>query len=202
MSKTITTVGPADHGRRMSLDEFEDAEAERGYLYELSRGVVTVVEIPHPFHFRLVDAIDRQLRAYQHQNPGQIVAIGGGAECKLLIEGLQSERHPELAVYKTAQPEGETSREIWRRWVPEIVIELVARSSRERDYAQKPEEYLRLGVKVNWIVDADRRVMIVMRRSRGRWTERTVRPPAGYRTRLLPGLVFSCSAVFEAAGLA
>ncbi len=32
--------------------------------------------------------------------------------------------------------------------------------------------------------------------------EKSVRPPAGYRTRLLPGLVFSCSAVFKAAGLA
>ncbi|MGO9921115.1 MAG: Uma2 family endonuclease [Isosphaeraceae bacterium] len=202
MSKTITKVGPADHGRRMSLDDFEEAEGEDGYLYELSRGVVTVVEIPHPFHFRLVDAIDRQLRAYLYQYPGRIVAIGGGAECKLLIEGLQSERHPDLAVYKTAQPDAKTAREIWRRWVPEIVIEVASRRSRNRDYGQKPEEYLRLGVKEYWIVDAEKRATIVMRRSRGRWIERTIRPPAGYRTRLLPGLVFSCSAVFETAGLA
>jgi len=202
MSKTITKVGPADHGRRMSLDDFEEAEGEHGHLYELSRGVVTVVEIPHPLHFRLVDAIDRQLRAYQHENPRQIVAIGGGAECKLLIEGLQSERHPNLAVYKTAQSEGETSGEIWRRWVPEIVIEVVSPSSRQRDYDQKPEEYLRLGVKEYWIVDADERAMIVMRRSRGRWIEKSVRTPAVYRTRLLPGLAFSCSAVFKTAGLA
>jgi Uma2 family endonuclease len=101
MSKTITKVGPADHGRRMSLGEFEHAEVEQGYHYN-----------------------------------------------------------------------------------------------------QKPEEYLRLGVKEYWIVDADERAMIVMRQSRGRWIEKSVRPPAGYRTRLLPGLVFSCSAVFNAAGLA
>jgi hypothetical protein len=44
-------------------------------------------------------------------------------------------------------------------------------------------------------------VMVVMRRSRGRWVETTVKPPAIYRTRLLPGLELSIADVFEAAGL-
>jgi Uma2 family endonuclease len=202
MTQTITQVGPADHGRRMSLDDFEDAEAKSGYLYELSRGVVTVVEIPHPLHFRLVDAVDRQFRVYQYKNPARIAAIGGGAECKLLIDQLQSERHPDLAIYKKAQPRGKSSRAIWRRWIPEIVVEVVSSSSRERDYHQKPDEYLRLGVKEYWIIDADERAMIVMRRSRGRWVEKTIRSPALYRTKLLPSFEFSLADVFKTAGLA
>jgi hypothetical protein len=44
--------------------------------------------------------------------------------------------------------------------------------------------------------------MVVMRRSRVRWVETTVRPPAIHRTKLLPGLEFSIEAVFRAAGLA
>jgi hypothetical protein len=36
-SKTITRLGPTDQGRRMSLEEFEHAEAEEGRLFELSR---------------------------------------------------------------------------------------------------------------------------------------------------------------------
>jgi Uma2 family endonuclease len=201
MSKIITRIGPADHGRRMSLDDFEDAEAQEGYLYELSRGVVTVSEIPHPIHFRLVDAVNQQLRAYQFTNPGQIVAIGAGSDCKLLIEGLGSERHPDVAVYKKDQPDAGTSFEIWARWVPELVIEVVSPGSRQRDYEEKPEEYLRLGVKEYWIVDADDRALVVMRRSRGRWVETTVRPPATHRTRLLPDFEFSIEAVFTTAGL-
>ncbi len=42
--------------------------------------------------------------------------------------------------------------------------------------------------------------MIVFRQSRGRWAERTIRPPDPYRTRLLTGFVFATGPVFEAAG--
>jgi hypothetical protein len=40
--------------------------------------------------------------------------------------------------------------------------------------------------------------MKVLRRSGGRWAERTVKPPELHKTRLLPGLEFSIAAVFEA----
>ena len=43
--------------------------------------------------------------------------------------------------------------------------------------------------------------MVVMRRVRNQWVESTIKPPAIYRTRLLPGLEFSCEAVFRAAGI-
>ncbi len=99
-----------------------------------------------------------------------------------------------------APPEGENDDEIWSQWVPEIVVEVVSPSSRHRDYQEKPEEYLRLGVSEYWIIDADEGLMKVLRRSRGRWVEYPVRPPAGYRTRLLPGFEFSIEAVFQAAG--
>jgi Uma2 family endonuclease len=196
-SKTII-IGPADHGRRMNLEEFEHAEAEDGHLYELSRGVVTVVDVPKPGHLAQVLAIRRQVHAYDAANPGRIHTIASGNECKLLIDGLESERHPDLAIYKTPPPEGENDDEVWSQWVPEIVVEVVSPSSRQRDYEEKPEEYLRLGVGEYWIVDADEGLMKVLRRSRGRWVEYALRPPAGYRTRLLPGFEFSIGAVFEA----
>jgi hypothetical protein len=31
-------IGPADHGRKMTLEEFMEAEVEEGYRYELARG--------------------------------------------------------------------------------------------------------------------------------------------------------------------
>jgi hypothetical protein len=105
MSKTVNKIGPADNGRRMSLAEFEQAEGQEGYVYELSRGIITVSDVPTRMHF------------------------------------------------------------------------------------------------FDWIVDPDKKVMVVMRHSRGRWIEMSVKPPAVYRTRLLPGLAFSIDAVFQAAGL-
>lgn len=199
MSTTSIKIGPSDVGRAMSLDDFDRAEAEDGYLYELSRGVITVVDVPQPRHFAQVNATRRQFAAYDLAHPGRIFGIAGGAECKILIAGLESERHPDLAVYKSPPPEGVD--DVWSEWVPEIVVEVVSPSSRQRDYQEKPEEYLRFGVSEYWILDAERREMLVLKRSRGRWAERVVRPPDLYRTRLLPGLTFDCGAVFAQADL-
>ncbi len=198
-SKTITRIGPADVGRRMSLEEFEHAGTEAERLFELSRGVVVMVDVPNPWHFKLLDAIRRQLAAFCEKQPGLIFGVAGGGECKLLIPGLESERHPDLAIYKKPPPGGRNDDELWSHWVPEFAIEVVSQSSRHRDYHEKPEEYLKIGVLEYWIVDADEGMMKVMRRSRGRWVEYPVRPPDGYRTRLLPGFEFSIEAVFQAA---
>jgi Uma2 family endonuclease len=199
MSRTTTLLGPADHGRRMSLEEFEHAEGREGYLYELSRGVITVVDVPNPRHFKLVDAVRERFSDFRRRRPNLIYGIATGSECKLLIAGLESERHPDLAIYKTRPPEGDTDDDLWSRWIPEIVVEVVSPSSRYRDYQEKPEEYLRFGVREYWIIDADEGVMKVLRRWRGRWAERTIRPPEIYRTALLPGFEFSIADVFKAA---
>lgn len=199
MSTTTIKIGPSDAGRTMSLDDFDRAEAEDGYLYELSRGVITVVDVPQPRHFAQVNATRRQFVAYDLANPGKIFGIAGGAECKVLIDGLESERHPDLAIYKSAPPEG--ADDVWSEWIPEIVVEVISPSSRHRDYQEKPEEYLRFGVSEYWILDAERQEPLVLKRSRGRWVERTVRPPDLYRTRLLPGLAFDCGAVFAQANM-
>jgi hypothetical protein len=47
MGETLIRVGPADPGRRMSLDEFDRARGVEGYGYELGKGVAQVVDVPH-----------------------------------------------------------------------------------------------------------------------------------------------------------
>jgi hypothetical protein len=64
MSRTTTRIiGPSDYGRLMSLDEFDLAEGRDGSPYELSRGVITVVDVPGPRHLAQVNAIRRRLHA-------------------------------------------------------------------------------------------------------------------------------------------
>jgi Uma2 family endonuclease len=196
MPETATKIGPDDEGRHMTLEEFDRAEGRPGHLYELSRGVVTVVDVPNPRHLAQVNAVRRQLAAYDLAHEGQIHTVAGGGECKVLLAGTESERHPDVAVYKTPPPEEE---DVWAGWIPEIVIEVISPGSEQRDYVEKREEYLLFGVIEYWILDEQRREMLVLRRSRGRWIERTVRPPDPYRTRLLPGLTFACAGVFAAA---
>ncbi len=47
-------IGPADHGRLMTLDEFLEAEEEQGYRYELARGVLEATQVPNDTHGLIV----------------------------------------------------------------------------------------------------------------------------------------------------
>lgn len=200
MSNVIASIGPADDGRRMSLDDFESAEGEPGHLYELSRGVVSVIDVPHRKHLAQVDTIRQDLSEYRAARRDRIHTIAGGGECRIPVAGLESDRHPDLALYLNAPPVDED--DYWAQWIPGIVIEVVSPSSVYRHYFEKREEYLQFGVQEYWIVDADKREVLVLRRSRGRWIERTIHPGEKYRTRLLPGFEFDCARAFEAADAA
>jgi Uma2 family endonuclease len=197
MLKAAIKVGPADQGRKMSLADFDHAEVQEGHLYELGRGVLVVSDVPKKQHLYQVDEIRDQLSAYKRNDPGRIQVVAGGSDCKLLIGCYESERHPDVVVYKTMPPEDGT--DFWSTWVPELVIEVVSRGSELRDYQEKREEYLVVGVREYWILDANKEEMLVLQRVGGRWRERIVRPPDVYKTRLFPGLQFSCERVFQAA---
>jgi Uma2 family endonuclease len=189
-------VGPEDNGRRMALSDFDKAEAKEGYLYELSRGVIVVSDVPDFPHMLQVDVAREQFSAHRRRHPESIFAISEGSGCKVLLSNLQSERHPDLSIYTEPPP---AVKDVWARWIASIVLEIVTKGSEQRDYFLKREEYLDFGIREYWILDAFKREMLVLRRSAGAWVEEVVRPPKLYRTPLLPGFRFSCAKVFQAA---
>lgn len=194
MSHTVVKLGPRDNGRRLSLDEFDAAEEEPGYRYELARGRVVVSEVPRPEHLAQIDVMREQLSVYRAANRDVIHRVAGGGECKIVIPDLDSERNPDLAIYRTPPPP-----EGWEKWVPDVAVEVVSPGSEARDYTEKREEYLRAGVREYWVVDADRGEVLHLRRHGGRWRERVVRPPERLTTRLLPGFELDIGAVIAAA---
>ncbi len=117
----------------------------------------------------------------------------------ILLADLESERHPDLAVYFTPPPIGD---DFWDIWIPDIAVEIVSPGSQLCDYVEKREEYFDFGVKEYWIVDADKQEVLVLRRSRGKWVERVLRSGDIYETKLLPGFKFDCRQVFDAAAKA
>ena len=199
MSTATITIGPEHDGQAMSLEEFADAEGREGYLYELSRGIVTVNDVPNEPHFDLLHAICEQLWSYHLSHSNEIHRILGGSDAKIMVWELQSERHPDLLIYKTRRPKGAKGRKVWTVWIPELVIEVVSPDSADRDYHQKPEEYLRVGVQEYWIVDDAKQTMTVHRRRGDEWSVSTVSPGELYTTELFPGLKFDLQRVFDAA---
>jgi hypothetical protein len=180
----------------MTLADFDEAMAVLGPVFELGRGVVVMVDVAGRRHVAQVNALRRLFHAYDAAHLSAIHTIASGSECKLLLADRESERHPDLAVYLTPPPEGD---DFWAEWVPEIIVEVVSPSSAERDYGEKGIEYLEFGVREYWTVDDERTEALILRRSRGRWADRVLRPGENYQTRLLPALAFDPAIPFAAA---
>ena len=178
-------IGPADHGRRMTLDAFVKADFQEGWLYELARGVVEVTEIPGPWHGRIVDRVGEMFMLYRRQHPGRIKYRAGGAECRMRLPGMVSDRHPDQAIYLDPEPPGP---KVWTKWIPHIVVEVVSPRGRKRDFITKREEYLRMGVHEYWILDPKKRRKHALVRQGDTWEEIIVPANGVYRTILPPGL--------------
>lgn len=183
---TRIKIGPLDHGRRMSFDEFVEADFEETGLYELARGVVVVTEVPDLPHglimMRLVDLFAIHMAAF----PGRIQYRAGGGECRIRLPGMQSDRHPDQAVYLSKPPNGPG---LWSRWMPSIVVEVVSERGEDRDYVEKRDEYLAAGIDEYWVVDPSKRVLLVLKRNQHVWIEYRHSDTSTYAPDLLPGLV-------------
>jgi Uma2 family endonuclease len=197
-TKPTAKIGPRHHGRQMSLKAFEFAQVEEGYQVELARGYIVVSEVANYFHAMQVMAILECLWAYKINQKDKIHAILGNMDCKLLIPDWDSERHPDIAVY-LKPPTGPKNRTMWRRWLPELIIEVVSEGSRDRDYTEKRDEYWTLGIKEFWIVDAKLEQVLLLRRGRSHWGEKTLGSNDVCETKLLPGFKLACSLIFDAA---
>jgi len=185
MATTTRRIGPADHGRPISLDDFVDAEFEGGWLYELARGEIVVTEVPGIHHGRIVGRLAETFVIYNRANPGVINYRAGGGECRLRLPGMQSDRHPDQAIYLLPPPPGQSP---WTHWCPDLVVEVVSEGGEHRDYLEKREEYLRVGVTEYWLLDPGERRLLVLKRAGDVWEETIVPAGTSYQCHLLPGL--------------
>lgn len=177
-------VGPADHGRALTLDEFEDAEFEAGYRYELARGVLEVSEIPGEAHALIVWLLLSTIADHQRVHPGVIYRAGGGSEYRFRLPVMQSGRHPDVAVTLRNTPRD--GRGLRRA---SLAFEVVSKGaeSRERDSVIKRAEYLAYGLLEYWIVDPWERTVTVLVRNGDSWRERVYRDDQGAEGLVLPG---------------
>jgi Uma2 family endonuclease len=194
--KRVARIGPADHGRAMSLDDFDRASVVEGYAYELGQGVIDVSELPDGDHADIVFEIRDAFVVYKASRPDVIATVASPSEAKVLIDGYQSERHPDVMVYFRPRPKH--LKQPWSEWIPEIVVEVVSRRSVQRDYEEKPPEYLTLGVQEYWIVDPIKQVVTVKTRWRGIWKDAVLKPGKTYESRLLPGFKLDVRKVLAA----
>jgi Uma2 family endonuclease len=187
MATTRIQIGPADHGRKMTLDEFREAEEEPGYRYELARGVLEVIEIPKTPHRRVVSKLFSLAAIYKSEHPDVIDYFGGGTEVRIWKPGMDMGRHPDFGIVFLNAPLDEVG-DIQAY----LVAEVVSPSSKKRDYQEKRQDYLDYGVREYWIVDPIlRQITALTRQGEGAdatWAERVFRDGNLLESPLLPGL--------------
>ena len=188
MATVQTRIGPADHGRKMSLEEFLEAEEQPGYLYELARGVVEVSGVPGDLHFQVVDNLHELFSDHRRQNPNLILRIGRGGDVQYIIPEMETDRHPDLAIVFR-----EAKRDFKGRRMSVLGVEVVSPGStaRKRDYVDKRVDYLAFGLLEYWIVDPiEKQVKVLARRELegvASWEERIYRDADLIVSGLLPG---------------
>src|SRR6185312_4780701 len=104
MATIATRIGPADHGRKMTIEEFLEVEEEPGYRYELARGVLEVTQVPNGPHGQVVYNISRIVVGYDLAHPGVIRRCGGGNEFQLVLQEMGSGRNPDFSVVLQGAP--------------------------------------------------------------------------------------------------
>lgn len=176
-------LGSEHNGMRMTPEEFDAVtDWDELYTYELVHGVLVVNPVPLPQERGPNHYLGYLLLNYQENHP----------QGSALDDTLEEE------YLRTPDSRRRADRVIWtglgrqpdpRNDVPTIVVEFVSAGRRnwQRDYVEKRDEYLAVGVKEYWLIDRFQRMMTVFRKTDDGWTEHVVRENETYQCELLPG---------------
>lgn len=180
----------------MSLAQFAHAVGEPGYTYELERGVVVVVDVPGVPHERVKQNVRDVLAAYRLRHADRINLVADGSGSVIRMWAIESERHPDLSIYLSPPPTDDE--QPWDEWTPDIVIEVVSRTSRRRDYGTKAVDYLAAGIREYWVIDPLTRSATIHTRRGDTWRKKSLGARGFVRTTMLPEFELSLIDVFAA----
>lgn len=190
-SQFTIPYGPHDAGIPLSPDEFEAAEFEEGYRYELIHGVLVVNAAPREEERDANQELGYLLLAYQRTHPQ-----GKAVDLTLPEHDLRTAvqiRRADRVIWTGLGRLPRTRGPVRRRNLPSIVVEFPSArpADMRRDYDEKRIEYRELGIKEYWIFDRFRRALTVHRWQGKRWAKLVVHEDESYASPLLPGFELS-----------
>ena len=147
----------APQTKRWSLQELQRLP-EDGNRYEVVRGELFVTPAPSFAHETIAEILHSILEPYVTAH-----ALGRISRPRAVVRVRpHSEVEPDLMVRPTAPP-GTT----WERApTPLLVVEIASETTRRRDFFQKRQLYLDLGIPEYWIVELESRAVHVVRAGR------------------------------------
>jgi Uma2 family endonuclease len=191
--KTALVLGPADHGRPITREEFEAARGQEGYRYELIEGRIYVSPVPDLPHDRIWEWVHRLLQDYSRSHPEVLNYVT--ARARVIVPEREGTTNPEpdLAAYSDFPRHLPLADVSWDDVSPLLVAEIVSEDDPEKDLQRNVDLYREVpSIREYWILDPradpDRPTLRVYRRRGSRWQRPIdVVPGETYTTRLLPG---------------
>jgi Uma2 family endonuclease len=189
-------LGLEHNGICMTTDEFDAiTEYDDLYKYELIHGVVVVNPIPLAQERGPNQELGRLLLNDQESNP-QGRALDDTLE-EEYVRTAECRRRADCVIWTGLgrQPNLDAD-------VPTIVVEFVSagRRSWNRDYVEKRDEYLPLGVLEYWVINRFDRTMTVFRnQGSNKFDEKVVSEQQVYQSILLPGFELAIARLFAVA---
>jgi Uma2 family endonuclease len=176
-------LGSDHNGIRLTPAEFDAiTEFDDNFRYELIEGVLVVNPVASPGERGPNDLLGHWLWTYRESHP-QGSSLDGTLTEEYIRTG-NSRRRADRVIWAGLgrQPNREVD-------VPTIAVEFVSpgRRSWNRDYVEKRDEYLAVGVVEYWVVDRFSRTMTVFRKRQGVVAEQTIVGNDVYRPVELPG---------------
>jgi Uma2 family endonuclease len=198
-SATLVRFGLESNGILLTPREFDEADAaefDECWDYELINGVLIVSPIPLDNEVDPNEELGRWLRNYQESHP-----LGSALDATL------PERYVRTGL--NLQNRRKADRVIWAGLgrlprpyeTPTIVVEFVSAGRRNwlRDYIDKRDEYLAIGVREYWVFDPFQYTLTVFRLQGGKVRTRTFSKGQTYKTKLLPGFELPLARLFTVA---
>jgi Uma2 family endonuclease len=188
---TVLKIGPADHGRRMSFDEYMAGDYQEGYQYEIIDGRLYV----SPLAAAPMGLVERwiylKLQYYSERYPEILNFVY--SKCRVFVPGRRgiTAPEPDVAAYRDF-PLNLPFRKIrWQDVSPVLVVEVLSLDDPDKDLVRNVELYLQVRtIREYWLFDPrpdpEQPSLRVFRRHGKNWRVADFAFGETYTTKLLP----------------
>lgn len=192
MATVQLKLGPADHDRPLTLDDFESADYVPGFKYEIIDGRLYVSpEANFPGH-TLERWLDRKLTRYTEEHPEVVNYVAVKSRVFVRKRKKATVPEPDITVYHDL-PLDQDFRDIrWQDLNPVLVAEVLVEGDARKDLERNLDLYSDVpSVREYWVLDGrtdpNKPTLIQHRRHGKRWIVRDYPFGSTFTTKILPG---------------
>jgi Uma2 family endonuclease len=191
--KAALKLGPADHGRPLSYEDFLAGDYVEGYHYELIDGKLYVSAQPNPPQCLAERWLFRKLDRYSEEHSDVINFVYVKTRVFVPQPGEVTAPEPDIAAYHDFPVDADPDDIRWQEATPLLVVEVISPDDPNKDLVRNRELYLQVPTICEyWVLDPRRDArqpsLRVHRRVGRRWRIRNLAGGKVYSTSLLPGL--------------